>query len=250
MILSIQDLSFSYQKNHVLKDVSFSLKKGECLAVLGTNGAGKSTLLKCITKILKPHKGTVSIGSDDLNGMSRIDIAKKIGYVSQSNQMSRVTVFDSVLLGRKPYIKWDTTKKDFEIVENVLKALGLEKYALRYTDELSGGECQKVIIARALAQEPDILMFDEPTSSLDLKNQLEVLDLIKKIVREKNISAVVTIHDLNLALRFADKFLFLKNGDIYAAGGIEVVNSENIEAVYSVPVRIEKFRDNYVIVPN
>ncbi|MCT4564771.1 MAG: ABC transporter ATP-binding protein [Maledivibacter sp.] len=249
MILSVQGLSFKYPSLKVLKDVSFSVEKGECIAILGTNGTGKSTLLRCINRILEPQKGTVFIGKNDIQKLKQSELAQKIGYVSQSNNSFRTTVFDAILIGRKPYIKWDVTKKDLNIVNKIINILGLEKYSLRYIDELSGGEFQKVLIARALAQEPDILMFDEPTSSLDLKNQLEVIYIIKEIVKRKNISALVTIHDLNLALRFADKFIFLKDGKIFAAGGIEIMTSKNIEQVYSVPVKVEHLKYTTVIVP-
>ena len=249
MILSVEGLEFSYPRHKVLKDVSCSLEKGECLAILGTNGTGKSTLLKSINRILKPEKGTVTIDGDVVQTMKRTKLAQKIGYVSQSNQSFRTTVFDTVLIGRKPYIKLDVTKKDLDIVNKAIEMMELEEYSLRYIDELSGGEFQKVIIARALAQEPDILMFDEPTSSLDLKNQLEVINIIKKVVEEKGISAIVTIHDLNLALRFADKFILLKDGKIYAAGGMEIITPKNIEKVYSVPVIITKVENKSVIVP-
>lgn len=249
MILSVQGLDFKYPSHRVLKNVSFSLEKGECLAVLGTNGAGKSTLLKCINRILKPQKGSVFIDKHEVKGLNSIGLAQRIGYVSQSNQCFRTTVFDTVLIGRKPYIKWDVSKKDLDIVNKAIEMLELEDYSLRYIDELSGGEFQKVLIARALAQEPKVLMLDEPTSSLDLKNQLEVINIIKKVVKSKEISAVVTIHDLNLSLRFADKFILLKNGEIFAAGGTDIMTAENIEQVYSVPVKVEKFRNKPVIVP-
>lgn len=249
MILSVQGLDFKYPSHKVLSDVSFSLEKGECLAILGTNGTGKSTLLKCINRILKPQKGTVIIDKDDVEKINQVKLAQKIGYVSQTSQSFRTTVFDTVLIGRKPYIKWDVTENDLDIVNRAIEMLELEEYSLRYIDELSGGEFQKVLIARALAQEPDILMFDEPTSSLDLKNQIEVINIIKKVVKSKNISAVVTIHDLNLALRFADKFILLKDGKIFSAGGIEVMTSENIQYVYSVPVRVGKFDNVPIIVP-
>lgn len=249
MILSVKGLSFKYTSHEVLNDISFSVEKGECVAVLGTNGTGKSTLLKNINRILKPQKGIVFIGKDEVQKLNHGELAQKIGYVSQSNQSFRTTVFDTILIGRKPYIKWDVTKKDLDIVNRVIKILELEEYSLRYIDELSGGEFQKVLIARALAQEPDILMFDEPTSSLDLKNQLEVINIIKEVVKSKGISAIVTIHDLNLALRFADKFVLLKDGKVFAAGGIEIMTSKNIEHVYSVPVKVEHLSDAVVVVP-
>lgn len=249
MVLSVDGLEFKYPSHSILKGVTFSVQKGECLAILGTNGTGKSTLLKCLNRILKPQSGNVFIEDADVCNLNRTELAQKIVYVSQNNKSSRSTVFDTILLGRKPYIKWDVTQKDLDIVNNVMKMLQLEDYALRYTDELSGGELQKVLIGRALAQQPEVLMLDEPTSSLDLKNQLEVINIIKKVVIDKQIAAVVTMHDLNLALRFADKFVLLKNGKVFAAGGIEVMTSENIEDVYSVPVKIEKYSTTPVVIP-
>lgn len=249
MILSVEDLSFNYPSRSVIKDVNFSILKGDFLAVLGVNGAGKSTLLKCINRILKPQAGAVYVKKVEAFQLSRRELAKKIGYVAQSNESIRSTVFDEVLLGRKPYIKWEVTNNDLEIVQEALEVLELEEYALRFVDELSGGEVQKVMIARALAQKPEVLLLDEPTSNLDLKNQLEVARVIKKVAREQDMAAVVTMHDLNLAIRFADKFILLKDGHIFAAGTKEVMTPENIEAVYSVPVEINKIGDIPVVVP-
>ena len=249
MILTVNDLSFQYPGHEVLTDIGFSVGKGECLAILGTNGAGKSTLLKCLNRINPLKNGQVTIGGTDLKSFGRNDLAKRIGYVSQSTQFTRSTVFDAVLLGRKPYIKWDITQTDLDIVESVLESLHLKEFSMRYVDELSGGEVQKVTIARALAQEPDILMFDEPTSNLDLKNQLEVIQIIKQIVSEKQISAIVTMHDLNLALRFADKYMMIQNGSVFAAGGAEILTAENIAQVYAVDDSIEYYNEKPVIIP-
>jgi iron complex transport system ATP-binding protein len=249
MTLTVQNLKFEYPGRPVLDQIDFAVEKGECLAVLGTNGTGKSTLLKCLNRILKPQGGTVLIENNPVSTLSRTGLAQKIGYVEQQREGSNCTVFDAVMLGRKPYIKWDITHKDIEITEKALEALGLLEYAMRYLDELSGGELQKVVIARALAQEPVLLLLDEPTSSLDLKNQLEVLRIIRKIAKEQNISAVITMHDLNLALRFADRFLLMKDGMVYAAGGPEVMTEKNIEAVYSVRVAIENYGAARVIIP-
>lgn len=249
MILSVQGLRFSYPSRQVLDEISFSVDKGDCLAVLGTNGVGKSTLLKCLNRILKPQSGTVFIKKDELSSLGRTELARKLGYVSQKQEIVRCTVFDAVLLGRTPYIKWDVNQKDLEVTEKVLRMLDLEGFSMRYLDELSGGELQKVVIARALAQEPEVLLLDEPTSNLDLKNQLEVVGIIKKVVRTQKIAAVVTMHDLNLALRFANKFLMLKNGTIFAAGGMDIMTPENVESVYSVPVTIERCREVPVVVP-
>jgi len=249
MIMSVRELTFRYPSHLVFQDIDFAVLRGDCLAILGTNGVGKSTLLKCLNRILKPQSGVVFIQNDEVFKLKNNDLAQRIGYVAQHHDRARCTVFDAVLLGRKPYIKWDVSQKDLVIANRVLKLLELEEFSLRYLDELSGGELQKVVIARALAQEPDLLLLDEPTSNLDLKNQLEVISLIKKVVKRQQIAAIVTMHDLNLAIRFANKFILLKNGRIYKAGGFEVITTENIESVYSVPVAIEKYRDVPVIVP-
>jgi iron complex transport system ATP-binding protein len=249
MILNVQGLRFHYPGRPVLEEASFTVGRGEVLAILGTNGTGKTTLLKCINRILTPAAGTVWIQHEPISGLSRNALAQKMGYVEQQRSGSRATVFNTVLLGRKPYIRWDITQNDMAIAAQALETLGLSDFALRYLDELSGGELQKVVIARALAQEPEILLMDEPTSSLDLKNQLEVVNLIRQISREQGIAAVVAMHDLNLALRFADRFILLKDKTIYAAGGSEVINPDNIEAVYAVPVTIAAHNGNRVVIP-
>jgi iron complex transport system ATP-binding protein len=247
--LIVENLGFHYPSRQVLDGISLTLNKGECLSILGTNGVGKSTLLKCINRILRQQTGKVVVMGEDVRGLSGNELAKRIGYVSQRQSFSLSTVFDAVLLGRKPYVKWDVSRHDLDIVHGVMKSLGLEDFALRKVDELSGGEAQKVAIARALAQQSDVLMFDEPTSNLDLKNQLEVVGIIKEIVRERQISAIVTMHDLNMASRFGDKFLFLKGGRIFAAGDISIITPENIMAVYGVKVEVQHHGDIPVIIP-
>lgn len=249
MILSVQGIRFHYPGRPVLDEVSFALDKGQVLAILGTNGTGKTTLLKCINRILTPAAGTVLIDGESTTLLSRNALAQKIGYVEQQRAGSRATVFNTVLLGRKPYIRWDVTGRDMAIAGQALASLGLADYALRYLDELSGGELQKVVIARALAQEPEILLMDEPTSSLDLKNQIEVVNLIRQISSERGIAAVVAMHDLNLALRFADRFLLLKDRIIYAAGGPEIMTPETIESVYAVPVTVAAHNGSRVVIP-
>lgn len=249
MILSVDGVVFRYASHLVLNKIKFEVGRGDCLAILGTNGVGKSTLLKCINRILKPQQGVISIEKGELSKLNRREIAQKIGYVSQRQEGDRFTVFDAVILGRKPHITWNITDRDIQIANRIIKMLDLEPFSLRYIDELSGGELQKVVIARALAQEPRVLLLDEPTSNLDLKNQLDVLKIITRIVEEQQIAALVTMHDLNLAIRFANKFILLKERAIFAAGGAEVITPDNIEKVYAVPVAVESFRSIPVVVP-
>jgi len=160
-----------------------------------------------------------------------------------------MTAFDAILLGRRPHIQWNVSESDLQIVEAAIRMLRLEDLSLRYINEMSGGELQKVSIARALVQEPRVLLLDEPTSSLDLRNQLDILEIVRRVVTEHDVAAVMTMHDLNMALRYADRFIFLKDGVIHAAGGPEVVTAEIIEAVYGVSVAVEQYNGFHIVVP-
>ncbi len=181
--------------------------------------------------------------------MKNMEIAQKIGYVPQSSEKGFFTVFDAVILGRKPYIKWDVSKNDIQLTKQVLKLMGLEEYALRYINELSGGELQKVVIARALVQEPQVLLLDEPTSDSDLKNQLEVMNIIRKISCTHKIASIVVMHDINLALRYSDKFIILKEGQVYTAGGRDIITPKMIEEVYGVDVHVKNFEGVPIVIP-
>ncbi len=249
MRLNIEKIQFSYRNKLVLDNVTFSLNDGEVLVIVGPNGSGKSTILKCIDNILKPQSGCISIDGRDINNFKHREIAKIIGYVPQNNIKGYpATVFDTILLGRKPHIKWTPEKEDLEKVFKVIETLKMEQLALRDINELSGGELQKVIIGRMLAQEPSILLLDEPTSNLDLKHQLEVLELVKEQTN-MGISAIIALHDLNLALRYSNKVIMLKRGQIYASGGLEVLTPENIESVYDVRARIIKDNERLLVIP-
>jgi iron complex transport system ATP-binding protein len=248
MILSVAGVYFQYPSRPVLKGVSFELPEGQILGVLGVNGAGKSTLLKCLNKILRPQKGSVLLGEEDLLKLSGNEVARKMGYVPQKYGEERLTVYDTVLLGRKPYIRWAAAETDFQAVEKVLQVMHIKDYALRPVDELSGGEMQKVIIARALAQEPKALLLDEPISSLDLKNQLEVMELICRVVADQGLSAVLAIHDINLALRFSDRLLFLKEGKVYAFVDPRAVTPGVIKEVYGVDVILQEVQGYPVVI--
>ncbi|PKL60410.1 MAG: iron ABC transporter ATP-binding protein, partial [Methanomicrobiales archaeon HGW-Methanomicrobiales-4] len=178
-----------------------------------------------------------------------LEIARRAGYVPQRVETGRLTAFDAVLLGRRPHIKWDVTTRDLSIVDAIFTRLSMEHLRLSYIDEMSGGELQKIAIARALVQEPRILLLDEPTSSLDLKNQVEILSTIVSIVREHGIAAVMTMHDLNQALRYADRFIFLKNGTIHFQGDRNSVTPEVIEEVYGLPVVMGTIEGITCIIP-
>lgn len=249
-MLETRDMRFSYtSERKILDGVGFECEPGDVVAVLGNNGAGKSTLIKCMDRILTPETGAVLVDGQDLLTLTRREHAKCAAYVPQTPPKGSLTVFDAVLLGRRPYITWDATANDKDVVNEALELLCLTDYALRRVDELSGGEQQKVAIARALAQEPRVLLLDEPTSSLDPRNQHETMQTVRRIAHEKGICAVVILHDLNLAIRYCDKFLFLKDSEVFAYGGREVMNSENIEEVYRMHVHILEYMGIPVVVP-
>ncbi|MGE4555737.1 MAG: ABC transporter ATP-binding protein [Desulfovibrionaceae bacterium] len=249
MILDVDGVVFAYNSHPVLRNMSFQVRAGELLAILGPNGVGKTTLLKCVNAIHRPRGGAVRVEGRDLLRMAPAEISLAVGYVPQRSEPARLTVFDAVLMGRKPHIRWRTSPRDLSIVDAALKHLGLKPLSLRSIDTLSGGELQKVAIARALVQEPRLLLLDEPTSSLDLKNQMDILSLVRRVVDEHAMAAVMTMHDLNAALRFAHKFLFLKDGAIYAAGGCKDVTAEMVEEVYGLPVEIHQINGRPMVAP-
>ena len=215
MKLEIRGVQFSYGSVPVLKDVGLKVGEGEVLSLTGPNGSGKTTLLKCINRILRPKKGTILLNGEDLRRVGLKELARSLGYVPQGFPSSfSLTVLETVLLGRKPHINWRLNEKDKRVVLDILRLMELDNLSMRMFNELSGGERQKVLIARALAQEPEVLLLDEPTSNLDLRHQLEVLELITNVVRERGLSAVMAIHDLNLASRFSDRIAMLKEGRI------------------------------------
>ncbi len=234
MSLAVRDVHFRYNGMPVLEDVSFELQRGRILVVLGVNGAGKSTLLKCLNRILRPRRGVVLLDGREVGRMKGREVARRFGYVPQKYGQESLTVFDAVLLGRKPHLRWSVSERDYAVVDEVLGLMGLEGLALRPVEKLSGGETQKVMIARALAQEPEVLLLDEPTNNLDPKSQLETVRLIADAVRLKGLSAVVSLHDLNLALRLGDAFLLLKEGRVHGIVGREGLTREVIREVFGV----------------
>ncbi|MBP6333005.1 MAG: ABC transporter ATP-binding protein [Aminivibrio sp.] len=250
MILSVNGISFAYRGVPVLEDVTFSLAEGEMAALLGPNGTGKTTLLRAINGILRPAGGTVLMESRDALACPPRERAKFFAYVPQRGEPVRLTVFDAVLLGRRPHLGWSVERRDLEKVESALKNLSLDRFALRYLDELSGGEFQKVLLARALVQEPRVLLLDEPTSSLDLKNQLDMLATLRKVVKGHGVAALLSLHDLNTAFRYADRLLFLKDGCIRGMFLPSEVPGEIVAEVYGVPVDIVLHKGVPLVVPS
>lgn len=225
-----------YGSTPVLCDISFAANAGEVVALLGPNGSGKSTLIKTLAGILPPAGGTVSINGTRADTIDPADRAKLIGYVPQYFHYTPfTTVLETVLIGRRPYLNWSVTDADLAVVDDALTTMSITDLAGRFVNELSGGQRQRVFIARTLAQQPAFYLFDEPTSSLDLRHQLETAATMRQIVRQKNAGLIIALHDLNLALGYADKVLMLKDGRTYAWGTPrDVLTEEAVRDVYGV----------------
>ncbi len=247
-MMEVKDLSYRYpQGPSVLQNVSFSLQAGQFMAILGNNGVGKSTLLKCLNGILRPDSGQVWLGQEELLRLSGREIARRVAFVSQSVPSTQMTVHDTVMLGRRPYMKWGFTELDHEIVHDAMDRLDLDSVRGRFLNQLSGGQRQKVMLARALAQQPRVLLLDEPTSSLDVKNQYHVLKMVQSFCKEDGLAAIVVIHDLNLALRFCDRFVLLKDGAVYRSGGREILDKQALLDVYGVDGAVLEVENQNII---
>lgn len=238
-MIAVKNISYQYQSGEqILKNVSFQLEPGQFLAILGNNGVGKSTLLKCLNRILKADSGEFLLDGENVLKMNSHAVAQRIAFVSQNVPNTQMTVHDVVMLGRRPYMKWGFTENDHRIVHEAMHRLNIEPLRGRFLNTLSGGERQKVMLARAMAQQPKLLLLDEPTSSLDIRNQYQVLKIVRDFCHNDGLTAIVVIHDLNLALRFCDRFLLLRQGEVYANGDNGVLNREALKRVYQVDGRV------------
>lgn len=247
-MMQVKNLCYHY-KGHpdILKDVSFDVEPGQFLAILGNNGVGKSTLLKCLNRILKPDAGLVLLDGQDLLHQSAREVAKQVAFVSQSVPSTQMTVHDVVMLGRRPYMQWGFTEADHAIVHDAMHRLDVEDMRGRFLDQLSGGEKQKVMLARALAQQPKVLLLDEPTSALDIQNQYQVLGMVRDICHKDNRIAIVVIHDLDLALRFCDRFLLMKDGRVYRQGDRGILDRAALKAVYGVDAKVVEIEGQHLV---
>ncbi|WP_276813877.1 ABC transporter ATP-binding protein [Desulfurococcus amylolyticus] len=242
VVIRVANVDVRYNCIRALQDISIDIYEGEVVAVVGPNGSGKTTLLKTVDGILRPTKGSVYIDMKNILTIPRREVAKKISLVTQFTYVAPgVKVIDFVLTGRRPHIDFAPTRRDLEISISALSAVRADSLAERDLTELSSGEFQRVLIARALAAEPKVLLLDEPTSNLDLLFQIEILNLIKSLSVDRRLTVMMSLHDLTQAYRFSDKVIILKNGRVYAVGEPDkVLNEEIIEKVYGVKVRINK----------
>ena len=248
-MLKVDNLTFRYSKfsRPVLNGASLELYPGEIGILLGKNGSGKTTLFKNILGINKPGSGSILFEGENLLKMSRKERARRIAYVPQDIHFGALTVFDSIMLGRISYFGLKSGDEDYKAVEKIMLDMHLESYAFRMVDELSGGERQKIAIARAMAQEPKLMVFDEPTGNLDIANEQLIIEEARKLAKQKNIAILSSLHDLNQALTFGDKFFFLKNGVVKYAGGREIITPEVVKDTFDVDVRIREIDGQTVV---
>ncbi|RDY24906.1 ABC transporter ATP-binding protein [Romboutsia maritimum] len=236
--LNVKNLKFSVESKNILKDISFDVKEGSFVGVIGPNGSGKSTLLKNIYRIYKPDSGQISIDNRDLLQMKDKDCAKEIAVLAQeSNTQFDFTVEQIVKMGRYPYksVFEDYSTKDLDMVKEMLNRVGLTNHADRSFANLSGGEKQRTLIARALVQNTDFLILDEPTNHLDIGYQIQLMDLVKSL----NITTLSAIHDMNIASMYCDYLIVMKNGEIINCGTVEeVITSEMLKEVFGVNAHI------------
>ena len=250
-MLKVENLHFRYNGHGkpVLNGACLELEQGQIGILLGKNGSGKTTLFKNILGIEKPAGGTIRFDGENLLKMPRRERARRIAYVPQHIHFGDLSVLDSVLMGRVSYFGMKAGVEDYVAVEKILEDMQLLEFASRSAEALSGGEKQKIAIARAMAQEPKLMIFDEPTGNLDIANEQLILKEAKKLAREKNISILSSVHDINQALAFGDRFFFIKDGVIKYAGGKEIVTEAVVKDIFDVDVRFETIRGKLVMLP-
>lgn len=247
-MIDIQNISYAYGKTKVLQEFTHVFEQGHFTAIMGVNGSGKSTLIRCINGMNKTTSGQIFIKEKPIDQMSVADIALRIAYVPQVHQnLFPATVFDTVLAGRIPYITWRPKSQDINIVQETLREMNLTEKALRDINQLSGGERQKVFIARALAQKTDIILLDEPTSNLDLKHQMEIMILLRQL-SEAGKTIIMAIHDINMALKYCNRFCMMKNGRLIASGLPSVIDPPMIKEVYEVDAEIVNINGQKILI--
>jgi iron complex transport system ATP-binding protein len=243
-MIEVHSVSFRYHEDWVLQDVSFRVEKGEFVGVIGPNGSGKTTLLKILYRLLSPQKGEILFELVPMKRMDRTDIAKRIAVVAQETHLLfPFSVLETVLMGRSPHLGhlMFESEKDVEITKKAMEWTKMLPFSERSMDELSGGERKRVFIARALAQEPEVILLDEPTANLDIHHQMDFLDLILTLNRERGLTIVMASHDMNIASEFCDRLILLQGGGIYKIGTPdEVITQENIEKVYGCEVWVDR----------
>ena len=243
-MIEAKNLQIGYEEKIIVNDFSFNVAEGQIVSVIGPNGSGKSTILRCISRYIKSKTGSVHFESEDMGKMNVKNVAKKMASLSQYNRSpDDITVEELIYYGRMPHKKWHEkkNKEDVEIMNWAINETSVEKYRDKKVSSLSGGERQRVWIAMALTQKPKILLLDEPTTYLDICHQLEVMELIKKLNRNLNLTVIMVLHDLCQAANYSDKVVVIKDGNLVAEGAPrETLTTQLIKDVYNVDTCIRE----------
>jgi len=254
-MIKVNQLSFAYDNSPVIRELSFSIEAGEFVGIIGPNGAGKSTLLKLLDRILQPQHGSIELNKKRLNKYNRKELARLIGFVQQDfTSAFNFSALDIVLMGRFPYQKsfsFDSVE-DLEIARQVMRLTDCDYLKHRKFNTLSGGERQRIVLSSALAQEPEILLLDEPTTALDLKHQLHFYEILSKLNQEQGMTILTVTHDVNLAAQFCKRIIVMKGGEILADGDTkDVLNKMTLQNVYDTPLEIVQHPNSHlpVILP-
>ncbi len=241
-MIKLKQVSFSYGDTPVLHHIDLLVQEGEMVALLGPNGSGKTTMIKLLSGVLRPTTGDIHLDGSILSRMKRRQVAQRVAVVPQQFSMPfAFTLREVVLLGRTPFLSLfsDEGEQDHRVVQQAIERVGIAALKERFFNELSGGERQKAILAMALAQEPKVLLLDEPTAHLDINHQVEILDLVKRLNREQGVTVIGAMHDLNLAALYFDRLLLLKEGRIFADGTPEkLLTVETIKEVFAASVHV------------
>jgi len=248
--LEVKNISLSYNHHDVVKGLSFTLRPGELVGLIGPNGCGKTSVIKALSRLLSPGSGEIFLDGKPLNLIPRHSLARFVGVVPQNPSLPETfTVSEVVLLGRYPHLGFMRTEssKDLAIASWAMERTGISSLSGRKIGELSGGERQRVTIARVLAQEPESILLDEPTASLDINHQVEILDLIKNLCQDKNIAALIALHDLNIAAQYCDRLILMKEGRVHAEGlPGEVITAATIKEVYGAENLVYPHPENHL----
>ena len=240
--LRAEGIAFAYRDQIVLNEIDLAIQPGELVGVIGPNGSGKSTLIKCLSRVLSPQRGRIWLDGRELSSLTAQQIARHIAVVPQAVELPPgFTAFEIVMMGRVPHLAWwqNETVRDREIARAAMEATQTWTLADRLVNHLSGGERQRVVIARALAQEPQILLLDEPTAHLDIKHQIEVMELVRCLNRERGLAVLIVSHDLNLAAQYCSRLVLFKDGRVYTSGSPrQVISPEILREVYGVDLLV------------
>lgn len=249
-MIKFDNVAIAYQKNTILENVTLNIDRGVITTFLGPNGCGKTSLMSTINRTIKPVQGSIHIDGSEISKLNTKSLAKIVATVPQFyNANFNYSVFDMILLGRSPHVDYMPKKEDADKVEEAIEHIGIEHLRDREFNKLSGGEKQLVMIARAIAQDAEVILLDEPTSYLDLKNQLKVLSIVKEINALKKVTCIMSLHDPNHALMYSDKIVLIHNGTVKTGNTEDMIHEKNIYDVYGVKAEVLTIKGKKYVIP-